>query len=486
MTLAEQVKAARRVSTPIVAINTPDPAATIQELSAAINGSAPKLEWDIVRSFQPINAEGREAIGYVDVDNARYNPSAAFVEAAKLPGGTVLFIHNAQSFLGDAPAKQALWNLRDLFKADKRMIVLLGQGIVLPPELAGDVLTFDEPLPDGELIGRIIDDVSQFAGVTVPPESRSKAVEALTGLPAFQVEQVAAMSLTSDGIDVDSLWERKRRQIEQTPGLTVYRGKDSFADIGGVNAVKDYAKRLVNGRSKPQAVVWLDEIEKAMAGSKGDTSGVSQDFLGTLLSHMEDHNCYGMMFVGPPGCAKSAVAKATGNEAGIPTVRLDLGGMKGSLVGQSEQQLRAALKVITAVSNGRSLWIATSNSVANMDTAMMRRFPDVFYFDLPDEEERAKIWDIWLAKYEHPEWYPIDDTGWVGANIRKACEKAWMLDCSIEEAARYIVPVGKTAASEIATLRAQADGKFLSASQPGVYTKELAKPARRRAVTDLQ
>lgn len=487
MNLTEQVKAARRVSTPLIAVNTPDPAATIAQLCAAINGNAPKIEWDVVRSFSPINSEGRDVMGSVDIDAARFNPVACMTEAAKLPAKTVLFVHNAQAWMTDAAFKQAIWNLRDEFKQDKRMVVLLGQGIVLPPELTGDVVSFDEPLPDAKGIEQIVTDVAEAASMTLDDATKEKAIEALTGLPAFQVEQVAAMSLTENGLDIDSLWERKRRQIEQTPGLTVYRGKDTFRDIGGVQAVKDYTRRMVNGRSKPRAIVWLDEIEKAMAGSKGDTSGVSQDFLGTLLSHMEDHECYGMMFVGPPGCAKSAVAKAAGNEAGIPTVRLDLGGMKGSLVGQSEQQLRSALKVITAVSNDKSLWIATSNSVANMDTAMMRRFPDVFYFDLPDEDERFSIWNIWQERYgfgQRSGGDLIDDTGWVGANIRKACEKAWMLDCTIEEAARYIIPVGKTAATEIAALRQQAEGKFLSASQPGVYTREIAKQ-RKRVMSDL-
>lgn len=487
MQLAEQVKAARRVATPLVAVNTPDPAATIATLCEALNGNSPKLEWDVVRSFAPINAEGRDALGHVDVDAARFNPVAAFTEAAKLPAKSILFIHNAHAWMNDAAYKQAIWNLRDEFKEDKRLVVLLGIDLVLPAELTGDVVTFDEPLPDAVAIDTIIGNVAEDAKLTITEEERCQAIDALTGLPAFQVEQVAAMGLTKDGLDVASLWERKRRQIEQTPGLTVYRGQDSFQDIGGVEAVKDYARRLVNGNSKPRAIVWLDEIEKAMAGSKGDTSGVSQDYLGTLLSYMEDHRCYGMVFLGPPGCAKSAVAKSAGNEAGIPTVRLDLGGMKGSLVGQSEQQLRQALKVITAVSNDRSLWIATSNSVANLDSALLRRFPDVFYFDLPDEDERAAIWRIWRERYElladetHAE---VDDTGWVGANIQKCCEKAWRLGCPLVEAARFIIPVGKSASTEIANLRQQADGRFLSASEPGVFTRELAKP-KRRALSEV-
>jgi SpoVK/Ycf46/Vps4 family AAA+-type ATPase len=195
-----------------------------------------------------------------------------------------------------------------------------------------------------------------------------------------------------------------------------------------------------------------------------------------------------MIFVGPPGAAKSAIAKSAGNQAGIPTVQLDLGAAKGSLVGQSEQQLRDALKVITAVSNGRSLWIATCNAIADLPPELRRRFTlGTFFFDLPDAEERAAIWEIYTRKYQiecfktgkrkdsvqavNP---PPNDEGWTGAEIRQCCDIAWRLGCSLKEAAGFVVPVSKSAADKLEALRNQADCKFLSASQPGVYRKQVS------------
>jgi SpoVK/Ycf46/Vps4 family AAA+-type ATPase len=221
-------------------------------------------------------------------------------------------------------------------------------------------------------------------------------------------------------------------------------------------------------------------------------SGVTQDQLGILLSYMQDQAAAGMIFVGPPGAAKSAVAKAAGNEAGIPTIQLDLGAAKGSLVGQSELQIRNALKVITAVSNGRSLWIATCNAIADLPPELRRRFTlGTFFFDLPDAAERAAIWEIHIANYFGHEVRsegrvargkksvprvstlgprPADD-GWTGAEIRNCCEIAWRLGCSLVEAAAFIVPVSRSAADQIQRLREQADGRFLSASAPGVYRR---------------
>jgi hypothetical protein len=43
------------------------------------------------------------------------------------------------------------------------------------------------------------------------------------------------------------------------------------------------------------------------------------------------------------------------------------------------------------------------------------------------------------------------------------------LNLSIGDSAQYIVPVARSAADQIERLRQQASGRFLSASQPGVY-----------------
>jgi SpoVK/Ycf46/Vps4 family AAA+-type ATPase len=196
--------------------------------------------------------------------------------------------------------------------------------------------------------------------------------------------------------------------------------------------------------------------------------------LGSLLTWMQDNNASGIIAIGPPGAAKSAIAKATGNEGGIPTIALDLGGMKGSLVGESEARLRGALKVIDAVSQGRALFIATCNSIGVLPPELRRRFTfGTFYFSMPDSEERKQIWSIYRKKYSIPGSDPTpDDAQWTGAEIRQCCLLAKRLKRSLAQCASFIVPVAKSAAAQIAQLREQADGRFISASHPGVYRKD--------------
>ena len=180
-----------------------------------------------------------------------------------------------------------------------------------------------------------------------------------------------------------------------------------------------------------------------------------------------------MHYVGAsPGAAKSAVAKAAGATAGVPTVAFDLSAMQNSLVGGSGERLRAALQVVDAISQGRSVWIATCNLITSLPPELRRRFTlGTFFFDLPSPGERKAIWDIYLKKWNLKGDLP-DDEGWTGAEIKECCRKAWRLKLSLRESAEYIVPVSRSAPDQIEALRRQSSGRFLSAAHPGVFTAE--------------
>jgi hypothetical protein len=151
----------------------------------------------------------------------------------------------------------------------------------------------------------------------------------------------------------------------------------------------------------------------------------------------------------------------------------------GVIVHNSEAQLRAALKVVTSVSNGKSLWIATCNAISDLPPELRRRFTlGTFFFDLPDAAERKLIWKLYQKKYDFVprEAEKINDEGWTGAEIKQCADIAHRLGCSLAEAAGFVVPVSRSAADQLERLRTAAEGRFLSASKPGVYSRE-KKPA---------
>jgi SpoVK/Ycf46/Vps4 family AAA+-type ATPase len=113
---------------------------------------------------------------------------------------------------------------------------------------------------------------------------------------------------------------------------------------------------------------------------------------GTILTYMQDREADGAVFIGPPGAAKSAAAKATGDTAGIPTIAFDLPAVECSLVGASTERSCRPLRIIDAVTQRRLPFIATCNLIASLPPELRRRFTlGTFFLDLPTGDERETI-----------------------------------------------------------------------------------------------
>lgn len=488
-TLHEQFKAALRAATPLAGVSSYDPAATITDL---VRNVVPEdhavVEWDHIRGLVARNDLGRDALAGMDSLATTPDPIEMLMALEKMPARSVVFMINGQLFSKPDKATpafiQAFWNLRDQFKVNNRMVVMVGAQVTLPIELQQDTLLLAEPLPSDDLLRAIVTGMCEDNGIAVEREDVDRAVDALRGLAAFPAEQAVAMSLRREGLDLGALLERKRAIINQAPGLTVYEGGQRFDDLGGLQAIKERFRRIINGRKRPRVVVWMDEIEKAMSGSDagaGDSSGTSQDQLGVILSEMQDNSYDGAMLVGVPGAAKSAFAKSVANEAGCLTVRFDLGEMKGQFVGQSEERIRHAMNVVRAVAgDGGAFFIATSNDIRSVKPELKRRFKKgIWFFDTPTPAERDRIWEIHIGRVfgegqvkammaGRPE-----DDGWTGAEIESCVQTAWEEGVSLKEASRGIIPVTVSGAADVERLRAEADGRYSSVTYQGPYRRSL-------------
>ena len=112
-----------------------------------------------------------------------------------------------------------------------------------------------------------------------------------------------------------------------------------------------------------------------------------------MLTWMQDNEADGLIFIGPPGAAKSAVAKATGNTAGIPTIAFDLGAMQSS----AGRRLRGATPV-----GAQGSRCGEPRACAVYRNMQLHRFAaagitpaftsGTFFFDLPSADEREAIW----------------------------------------------------------------------------------------------
>ena len=239
-----------------------------------------------------------------------------------------------------------------------------------------------------------------------------------------------------------------------------------------------------------------------------------------------------------PAAEKVSLPRRLGRKSGRPTLILDIGALMGSLVGQTERNIRQALRIVDAMapavafldecekafagtaSQGDSgvsarlfgtflSWlndresdtfvVATANDISRLPPEFSRaeRFDGVFFLDLPGREQRQAIWRLYLAKYQldAAQKLPPDDD-WTGAEIKSCCRLAALLDVPLVAAAQNIVPVAKTSAEAVDKLRTWASGRCLSAdaarhlsaaggvlaTAPGVARsfEQLTQQARRR------
>lgn len=492
--MLKSLKSAKKVAVPIVAIETLDQQATVKTIVEAFP-SLPIMEWDILSGVVASNEQAETIANTVNGSGnpamMTGNPAEMLSAINKVEDKVIVCVYNAHRILVDGQpgfaVSQGIANLRNRYKSLGSMLVLLAPSLTLPSELQHDVVILSEALPSIGEVKSIINSVTEDAGMG-QLEDIDKVSDTLIGLSAFEAEQTLAMCMERDEngdivLDRKALWERKCSTIEQTPGLSIWKGGETFDDVGGCDNIKNFLSRILAGKETPRAIVFIDEIEKCLAGSGSDSSGVSQDQLASLLTFMQDKNVMGMIFIGPPGAAKSAVAKAAGNTANIPTISMDMGSMKNSLVGKSGELIRQGLKVVDAVSQGKTLFIATCNSIGILPPELRRRFTlGTFFFDLPNQKERNMIWSIYKEKYAltNEQFDDVNDKNWTGAEIKQCCDIAYRLNVTLSEAAGYIVPVAVSAKDKIEELQTQASGCFISAGEKGIYRKKVAKTTGRK------
>ena len=508
--LVDEFRAARRVSTPLLQIITADPAAVIDGLNKAAPDD-PVLRWDSINGLVGLTPAGKAAIRvlFPDVDfeitgrtdkekqAARENlernlressvrPTDALVRLQRAPAQTVTYLLNLGLWWGtDADIVQALWNLRDPYKTSHRAAVVIGPESVLPTALQHDVTVLRDPLPDRSELRDIVVAVHENAGLPLPDEKRmNKLIDAVAGLSAFEADQCASMAATKAGLDLAVLRGFRRAAVEATPGLSIHKGNTTRKDYGGGDAAFDFLLAAATGEEEAKVLVIFDEIDKAFGGAgtqggPGDNTGVTQHQHGAFLKWLEGRKVRGGLFHGIPGSGKTYLLECLAGELDLELIKVDVGMMQSSAVGDSQARTQQALDIIDAVGQGHVMAIATANSSAPLSTELLRRFSVLgeWYFDTCSPAERDQIVGIKLQKYgltvtaDNP--LPNMD-GWTGAEIDRLCYLSWNLRWPFLKAARFVVPLTVSARERIARIRDEADGKYLSAAHGETFDRHAA------------
>jgi SpoVK/Ycf46/Vps4 family AAA+-type ATPase len=225
----------------------------------------------------------------------------------------------------------------------------------------------------------------------------------------------------------------------------------------------------------------------------------------------------GIMLLGVQGCGKSLAAKAVAGTWGTPLMRLDFGALYNKFLGETERNLREALKVADAMApavlwmdeiekgiatndndGGESrrilgtllTWmaerkskvfvVATSNDIEALPPELVRkgRLDEIFFVDLPSESARTEILKIHLGRrkqdpvgFDLPE-LVVATAGFSGAEIEQVVVGALyearaaatpLATSYLLDEARRTKPLSVVMAEKIAWLRAWAQGRTVSA-----------------------
>ena len=448
--------------------------------------------WDIARGLHvlgPTESVSAETTGGDPLAALR-----ALRSLAQPSGTTLLVLHNFHRFLNSPEIVQTTFAELVGGKERRTFIVVLSPAVQIPLELEKLFVVLEHALPDRAQLERIATELAADNPSDLPTgEDFQRVLDAAAGLTRYEAEGAFALSITRHNlIRPDTIWELKSQMLKKSGLLSLHRGSEKFADLGGLDALKSFCGRLLRSTARRENSV----------------------------------RPRGVGLVSPPGCGKSAFCKSLGNETGRPTLTLDIGSLMGGIVGQTEQQTRQALRIADAMApcvlfideiekglagvsasgagdSGVSarmfgtlltylndhetdvFVVVTANDISKLPPEFFRseRFDAVFMIDLPGRQEKNAIWQMYLAKFglDDQQARPADEQ-WTGAEIRACCRLAALLDVPLSQAAQNVVPVAITAAESVERLRGWANGRCLGADQPGVYrhnASTLVKPGRK-------
>ena len=373
------------------------------------------LEWNMARGFVHFDNKTPMTPDYKDLPAALDNWLDQELD------NHFLIVRDAHLALRDNPLAvarlKALANRIIHEDSVTATVFLVSSQSCVPPELEKFITVFDQPPPEEDEIERIIRNYGTNSGLDVDDEVTSKLVLAFRGLSKYEIKCLLNRGYQQDGDidinDIELVIGEKKQIVKKSGILEMVSVTEGMDDIGGLEGLK----------------AWLEQKAKIMADlPRARKFGVETP--------------KGAMIVGMPGCGKSLTAKATSARLGLPLLRLDIGSLMGRYVGDSEANMRRALKLAETVSPC-VLWVdelekaftgigggstsagseitsrlfgyfltwmqektkpvfvlTTANDVSALPPELLRkgRFDEIFYVDFPNEDERAAILKVHLKK----------------------------------------------------------------------------------------
>lgn len=466
-----------KASYPLLYVTTIEPRRFVQqELPDLTNLGKKAFWWDLIDGVQPLNHES---------ERSPLDPNEMLKSIRAGVDDGVYFLSNFNHFLKAPDGSLDILNIQEVFnlipylKTKRCQLVVLATSLSLPEELEREFTVLDHVMPTQDELVAVVNQMVNDNGLEAP-ESMEEITAAGRGLTLSEFEDVLALSLVrTKRFSAHTIAEQKAQMVKKTAGLQITKFAETFDDLGGYENLKQWTLNRFNRR-------------KLQLGSD------KLPFRGILL-------------LGVPGAGKSMFAKALGHEVTWPCIVLNIGELFGSLVGQSEERARRVFATIDSMapvivfldeiekglsgikSSGSTdsgvtarvgetflKWmndhesevfvIATANNIDNLPPEYLRsgRWDGVFFVDVPSENERLQILDIYLKKFHNMSVSDLSEipdlTDYTGAEIRQLCIEAAYNGSDFMEAAKYVIPIARARRTELQQLRDWASHNCIPAS----------------------
>ena len=295
------------------------------------------------------------ARGWTDNATGKGNPMQALERISKAPAmeqvtvfvmkdlGTLIAPGaNGQIAMNQLAIVRELKNLAKQLARDRRCLVILSDQLRIPQELAQETTVVDISLPGIEEISNLLTRLVPPADLKLNPEQRQQFIKACQGLSRCRISRVLAKCLVLGKVDIRALAaviEEKRQTIRETGILEFIPLESALESVGGLEILKQWVK----SRSRS----FTDQArEYGLPNPKG------------------------VLLAGIQGTGKSLLAKTIATEWKLPLLRLDVGRVFGSMVGESENRIRQVIKLVEAIAPCVLLLDEVDKAFANITSGM--------------------------------------------------------------------------------------------------------------------
>ena len=451
----------------------------------------PFFVWNPSTGLEMQGPDGGRPAGTEDAETC-----LAFIEQANTEA--VFYLPGFPKIEGELLAGRVKNIFRNYFR-HRGVVAFTAPTIDLPPELDPLFTPIELEVPSRKAYHHFVSGLLQEVGarrkiqVDLSSDDVNELLAALHGLTFPDVEKIITRAVIEDGrldrADLAEVLEAKRRIIERTRLLQYWPHDQRLADVAGLDNLKR----------------WLDKRQRSFSEPEAAQAFGLEPPKGLLL-------------LGVQGCGKSLTAKAIAASWRLPLVRFDPGSLFDKYFGESERNLRRALKLASSLAPV-VLWIdetekgfgqgggdeqgtsrrvfgsflswlqekkesvfvvATANDISALPPELLRkgRFDEIFFVDLPSRKTREEVLSVHLRRRRRdPATFDLERLaekaeGFSGAELEQAIVSAlytaFAEDREIDTASilheiGHTRPLSVTMAEKIQELRAWAHDRAVPA-----------------------